>query len=162
MPKPTQEQHSQEDAILDEKRRQAAEVVSTWLTQKSLDDTLAPGASLSLGDMARAVEYGLINQAIYFIVTNKSDAPPVKNRKTRIDLPGPVINQGIELSHLFAVGLQIKEGTTLEALLSQGDASLALLYADHVNITIDKGRITPSTEGVVKIKDPTFGTFPTN
>lgn len=160
MPISGQENTSIKNNEIDPKRIEAAKVVSNWLAKKIEDTEKVPQTPYTVGQIAQGVELGLANQQIYLIVTENTDAPIITNRKTRINL-SPVDTVGGKLIPVaYAIGLQVKSGATTEELMATGDSSLVKLFLDHINTTFDEGRVIPSMKEI-KIKDPTFGPFPT-
>lgn len=160
MPISGQENPSIKNKEIDPKRLEAAKVVSNWLAKKAKDVEKVPSTPYTIGQIAQGVELGLANQEIYFIVTENPNAPVITNRKTRINLPAIDTEKGRLIPIAYAVGLQVKYGATIEELMSAGDSPLVKLFSDHINTTIDRGRVIPAIKEM-KIKDPTFGSFPT-
>ncbi len=160
MPVSGQENSSINNNEINPKRLEAAKVVSNWLAKKTEDVNKVPSTPYTIGQIAQGVELALANKEIYFIVTENSNAPAITNRKTRINLPATETEKGRLIPMAYAVGLQVKYGATIEELMSSGDSPLVKLFLDHINITINEGRVIPAIKEI-KIKDPTFGSFPT-
>jgi hypothetical protein len=160
MPLSNQENQSVEkNREIDPKRQETAKVVSNWLAKKSDDDKKIPSSPYTLGQMAQSIGIGLANQEIYFIVTEDPNAPAITNRKTRVEFPAIESEKGKLVPFGYAIGLQVKSGTTVEELITAGDSVLVKLFSDHMNTTLDNGRVIPAIKEM-KIKDSTFGPFP--
>lgn len=159
MPISGQENPPIKNKEIDPKRVEAAKVVSNWLAKKIEDIEKVPSTPYTIGQIAQGVEIGLANQEIYFIVTEDPNAPVITNRKTKINLPAINTEEGKIVPVAYAIGLQVKSGATLEELMARGDSPLVKLFSDHVNTTTNEGRIIPAIKEI-KIKDPTFGSFP--